>query len=136
MKEMLQKSMETKRFNEGRRLVSSAIVFHMVISLFLLVVMLVLMRAIASSYLPFIVGLTVYEVFWMQMACFVVKAIWSDFTGRGLLLTFKETKSYLKTHVFFSYVITIPLLCLNVFVVPRIFDPPYFLMKDKMHRVW
>ena len=97
------------------------------ISAGIIVALLVFTRAIASSCLPFLVAMTVYEVFWMQTACFLVSAVWSDFLGRGLLMTFKKTKAYLITTFVFQYMVTIPLVLLNVFVVPSLFRSAFFL---------
>ena len=135
-KEMIQKSMEAKRFTESRRLINSTIVILLGCSLGTLLIMLILIRALASAYMPVIVSVSVYESFWMFFACFIVRQIWSDFVGRGLLLTFKRQSAYLKVQIVCSFLITLPLVFFNVFVIPIIIDADLFWNKNGLVRVW
>ena len=89
LKEMLQKSMAAKRFTESHRLIRSANFILVGLSAAILLMMLILTRAIANSFLPFSIAMVVYEAFWVQLACFISGQILIDFLGRGLLLAFK-----------------------------------------------
>lgn len=95
-KEMIQKSMEAKRFNESHRLISSSTLMLLVISLALIVAMLILVRAFACAYLPEDISVPVYDCFWLSTASFIVRN-WIDYTGRGLMVTFKRIRTYLKS---------------------------------------
>ena len=131
--------MENRRSNEGHKLIKSTAIIHMANSLGLLVVMYVIVRGFACYYFPSILAVPLYECFWMQLACFIVRAIWSDFLGRGLLLTFKKSKAYFKTQLICTYLITLPAVCLNVFLVPHLIASSprkMFWENDDIVRIW
>ena len=88
-REMIERSMKVKRLQESKRLIKSTIVILMLTSLGVLVAMLVIVRAIPCAYMPLVVSVPIYDASWMFLACFIVRQIWLDFTGRCLLLTFK-----------------------------------------------
>lgn len=136
-KEMIQKSMELKRFNESKRLIKSVIVLHLTVSLAMILAMLVLIRTVACSLMPQPVAQSVNESFWLQTACFIINWVWSDFTGRGLLLTFKRHGAYLKARLLCTYLITFPAVFINVFVVSLGAQTKFFLdTEDRTVRIW
>ena len=124
---MIQRSLEVRRYSESRRLIKSTGVILLVVSLAILLLTLVLIRAIASASLPEAVSEVVYDSYWLCLACMIVKTVWSDFTGRGLLLTFKKTGAYLQTILICNWLVTLPIVCLNVFLVPKLVAQSSFM---------